>query len=221
MAPARDEVSRREVPGASPNKSSNSGGGLLSVLALLIGITALGAAYFLYEQSLATLAKADIVDQRVKALEGQLASTGDELSESDAAVRVRIKALDLEVRKLWDDRKKKLAEYKQRDNKIAAQEKQVASLGKKQASSAGQLTALSAQVDELAEILERADFGIIQKNIAAAKAAAANLRKDFSALEKRVQSNEEWLESVNVFRRQVNERLNEIQSPTSPAPVLR
>ncbi|NNC55754.1 MAG: hypothetical protein HKO07_08545, partial [Pseudomonadales bacterium] len=146
MAPARDEVSRRKSPAATPAKGEGSSG-LLSILALLIGITALGAAYFLYEQSLATHAKAELFEQRVKVLEGQLASTGDELSESDAAVRVRMKALDLEVRKLWDDRKKRLEEDKQRDKKITAQGKRNASLGKQYSSSAAQLTALSAQVD--------------------------------------------------------------------------
>ncbi|NNL11982.1 MAG: hypothetical protein HKO84_09465 [Pseudomonadales bacterium] len=220
MAPARDEVSRRKTPQASLAKGGGSGG-LLSILALLIGITALGAAYFLYEQSLATHAKAELFEQRVQVLEGQLASTGDELSESDAAVRVRMKELDLEVRKLWDDRKKKLAEDKQRDKKVATQEKQTVSLGKKYSSSAAQLTALSAQVDEMAEILDRADLGTIEKNIADAKASAAKLTRDFAALEKRVKANEEWVESVNVFRRQVNQRLNQIQNPASPAPVLR
>ena len=200
---------------------SSGGGSLLGVVALLVGITALGAAYFLYEQSRETHARAGTVDQRVQALEAQLLSTGDELSESDAAVRVRMKELDTEVRKLWDDRKKNIAEYKQRDSKLAAQEKSLAALTSQQRNGAAQLTAVSAQVDELVEMLERSDLANMQKNLGDANRALAQLKNQLATLEQRVLANEEWVESVNVFRRQVNERLNQIQNPATPAPVLR
>jgi hypothetical protein len=35
-----------------------------------------------------------------------------------------------------------------------------------------------------------------------------------------VLANEEWLEAINAFRRQVNDRLNALQNPTNSTPVL-
>ena len=106
------------------------------------------------------------------------------------------------------------------DAGIAKLDKSLDSLGKKHSSTAAQLTALSAQLDEIAEVLARADLGIIQQKVNDAQALSKQIQREISQMETRVRANEEWVESVNVFRRQVNERLNEIQNPASAAPVL-
>ncbi|HCX27073.1 MAG TPA: hypothetical protein DHT34_05110, partial [Cellvibrionales bacterium] len=105
MKPAHDEVVNRRRQGRSsssaviPTQSSNR----LGLLTLLIAIAASAAAYYLYEENRAAAKVAMQTEIRIAALEAQLANTGDEMSQSDAAVRVRLKELDTEVRKLWDN----------------------------------------------------------------------------------------------------------------------
>lgn len=228
MTPAHDEVAGRRsntnkrAASRKPDPTARSGGGgLLGVVALLMAVTAMGAAYFLWEQSRVTNQSAKDVEQRLMALESQLASTGDELSQSDAAVRIQLKDVDSEVRKLWDARKKTIEQVEEHELNIKNLTTRTGGLQKKQTASASQLTALAAQLDEVVEMLEGANFSTMQKTLSGNQQKVQQIAKSLDTLNSRVAANEEWLQSVNAFRRQVNERLNEIQNPASTSqPVL-
>ena len=82
------------------------------------------------------------------------------------------------------------------------------------------MTVLSAELDELAEQLANGDMqqqaqqlrdSIDKLNIVAGRVAD---------LEGRVQENEEWVQSINAFRRQVNQRLNTQQGSGAVQPNL-
>ncbi|MBT8148408.1 MAG: hypothetical protein KJO24_00650 [Gammaproteobacteria bacterium] len=234
MTPAQDEVAGRRSqtgkraaarPAASKRGPGGNGasGGLMATLALLMAIAAIGAAYFLWEQSRQTNQTAKNVEQRLLALESQLASTGDELSQSDAAVRIQLKDVDSEVRKLWDARKKTLQQVSQHDKNIKNLTTRTGTMQKSQTANAQQLTALAAELDEVVVMLESANFTTMQKTVTANQQKLQQLAKSLDVLNSRVAANEEWLESVNAFRRQVNDRLNEIQNPASSnaQPTLR
>ena len=230
MAPAQDEVAgRRSQTGQSQaakrsrshsDRASSENGGLLSMISLLIAITAVGAAYFLWEQSRLTNASAKSLEQRLIVLESQLASTGDELSQSDAAVRVQLKTVDTEVRKLWDARKKSIKLLNEHDVSIRNLTTRTSGLKKQYSSAMVQVTALAAELDEVVETLETAQISSLQKSVGNTSQTVQQLSKSIDSLSGRVRGNEEWLEAINAFRRQVNDRLNELQNPANAAPVL-
>ena len=231
MKPAQDEVrGRRSQPRTSsatkPAKSSGgSGGGLLGVFTFLIAVTACGAAYYLWDQQQSALARAEQAEQRIQALEAQLASTGDEMSQSDAAVRVRLKELDTEVRKLWDNVwKKSRAQLAEHDKNIKNLTTRTSAMATTQESSVKQLKAInaeltrySASLDEVSETLDALE---------ASNRQTAQLREKLPQVssmvddhEQRIRANEEWVESINAFRRQVNQQLNANQ-PVNETPQL-
>lgn len=226
MKPARDEVvNRRPGSGAStrarkPEQDSRGGGGVWTVLSLLVAIAALGASYFLWEQSRQTQIVAEQAEKRIAELESQLTNTGDELTQSDAAVRVKLNELDSEVRKLWDSRKKAMALSDEHDKTIRNLVTRTDETRKRVDSAVTRLTVVSAELDEVVDMLDKADF---ENQAAVLKQSGEKLRsveRDISELKKRVVENEEWIESINAFRRQVNERLNPA-SATSTTPQLR
>ena len=101
MKPAHDEViqHRRSTRGSSPVQSKPG----LTWFALVVGIAASVSSYYLFNQNQLAEARLSATELRLSTLESRLTSAGDELSQSDEAVRVQLKELDREVRKLWDN----------------------------------------------------------------------------------------------------------------------
>lgn len=229
MKPERDEVARRSTQGGRGKQTTGSrgskptkstGGGLLSLVAFIVAIAAAGAAYLLWMQGEQAAQALESATARIAELENQLSSTGDELSESDAAVRVRMKELDTEVRKLWDARKgtkKQVAEQEVTiRNLVTRTTKQQEQLS----AAVGQATALSASLDELVEQFEDVDPAQLESAITQVNKQLSTMTKDLESLQTASEDQRQWLESVDAFRRQVNERLNAIQNPAPAAPQL-
>lgn len=220
IKPAKDELasrrggSQRPRQGGEPNNSS--GGNLLALMALIIAIAATGAAYFLWQQNTQLLETVSQADERIARLESQLASTGDELTQSDAAVRVQLKELGTEVAKLWDARKVSNKKIKAHDTSIKNLTTRTGKLGDGLKNDAQQLTVLSAEIDELIEELEKIEPDKISSRFNELTA----LKDSHNALASDVKDNSQWLLSIDEFRRQVNQRLNAIQNPAAQPPQL-
>lgn len=73
----------------------------------------------------------EAASQRIDALEGELSSTGETLSESGSAVEGKLKTLEHEVRKLWDISNKRNRKWIE-DNQAALEELQKANGGLQQ-----------------------------------------------------------------------------------------
>jgi methyl-accepting chemotaxis protein len=224
LKPAHDEVRGRRIKARSsasskPPAKSGGGGGFFTGLAFLIAIAACGAAYHLWQQQ-------QLAVQRIAALEAQLASTGDEMSQSDAAVRIRLKELDSEVRKLWDNVwKKSKATLEQHDKNIKNLTTRSQSLTASTTKANQQvkeinaeLTRYAAALDEVSEVAEEAQADARQA--AALREKLPQLTNRVDDHEQRITNNEEWVESINAFRRQVNQRLNDRSQPAYEAPQL-
>lgn len=218
VKPARDEVLGRRQ---TERKSSGGGGGgfLIFVIAALV-LLALSACYYLFEQNRLMESALEQASTRIESLESQLANTGDEMSQSDAAVRIQLKQLDAEVRKLWDNVWKKskdtLALHDTSIKKLTSAQSKVQTQQKKSAQQMGSISAnvtqLSASVDEISQLTEmlekdRAKMSLAQKQVNSTTAKLA-------AIEAKVDSQEEWLKAIDAFRKQVNQRLN-VNSQTS------
>ncbi|WP_372749937.1 hypothetical protein [Litorivivens sp.] len=211
-----------DVPAvSSEGGGSRVGGGWLMWLVIVV---LLGGAYYLYKQLDIALAQQTLDQQRILRLEKQLNVTDESVSETSDQFQKQMEFLDTEIRKLWDNvwkrSKQQLADH---ETKIEAMEKTLASLNTQFASlntkiaaaekaTAGyksELDTLKAQLDKTRAMTE-AHRGQI-----ADLKAGGNMAEKVAKLEARIQSNEEWLESVNAFRKQVNRDLANLRDTVS------
>jgi uncharacterized coiled-coil protein SlyX len=163
--------------------------------------------------------------KRIGDLEARLSDTDEGMNQNAEAQADKLKALDTEVRKLWDNVWK---EAKSRLEKLesvsASQDKSLKSAQGTIASSQSQLKEVSADVGRLtADIAQlKSISGDLARLIASAKTnqveverVADNLNQinlSLAKLEKRVSGNEEWVASINAFRKQVNTSLSQMQT---------
>jgi chromosome segregation ATPase len=156
-------------------------------------------------------------------LEALLSDTDESVEKSAAALGAQLNVVDKETRRLEQRRR-------EMDNKIAKLEKASGviqtDVGKLQTLIAGQgksvaaintdLKSLSADMTALKRVagdLERLSKTAMdaQSNL---ERLADNVNKanlDRAAMKQRVTSNEEWIESINAFRRQVNASISRLE----------
>jgi chromosome segregation ATPase len=75
-----------------------------------------------------------------------------------------------------------------------------------------ELGALQAQIDKA--VASAAGMASKVSSLEASVARSAGAQKDF---EKRIATNEQWVESINAYRKQVNRRLEELQKLIAPS----
>ena len=160
----------------------------------------------------------DSYAQRISDLEDRLSDTDEGMAQNSQLQAVKIKELDSEVRKLWDNVWKS---SKERLGKLEAADKkhgpQISSLESDMNNVQSQLEAASvdlAKMKGVAGDLSRL-MGSAKTNQAEVERVADTLNRielEMTRLSKRVQSNEEWLNSVNAFRKQVNASLLELRN---------
>jgi chromosome segregation ATPase len=162
---------------------------------------------------------------RIGDLEARLSDTDEGMNQSAEVQAVKIAGLEKEVRKLWDNVWK---EAKERLGKLeAANTSQDSSIKSVQSTLAGtQSQFKEASSDnarlktDIAEL--KSISGDLARLIASAKANQAEVERvadnlnqinlALAKLEKRVAGNEEWVASINAFRKQVNTSLSQIQT---------
>lgn len=208
-----------------PPKTRKGGGAVWVVMFLLIlGLAGLG--WFSWQQS----QQQALLQKRFDELAAKIESTDESLSQSGAALSVKLsdqqKELEKhwsEINKLWgvaNDRNKKSIKALQKsvaaaDNANKQLQKSLDSLKSthdKTASTLGELRssilAAGAEVDEIAERVETA--------LAGQQKLDRNVDQKLRGLESRLRTNEKAMESVDAFRRQTNQTLEALRS--SPVP---
>lgn len=203
---------------------------LLLILALCLS-AGVGVWSFLIQKSLGQ-ARVDLgqAQSRIAELERQLSSSDESWSQSSVAMQVRLKDVADKTDTLWKEMDKLWASAWRRNQKDIGDQ---AELLKKQdallKSQAQALAGLRQELQTQAKSLgERA--GSLEKSLAARQKALdeslANLNRitaEQGALSKRVQTNEEWIESINAHRRQINQQLESLRQsfatsrPAAPA----
>ncbi len=169
-------------------------------------------------------------DTRITSLERQLSVTDESMSESSVAMKIKLRELDSEVRKLWDNvwkkSKQQLAEH---DASLSKQQSSIESNTAFIALTKQQLSKNNAVVDGLSQQLKKAEqmrslvranqTAITQQNnVAEAAVDKANrATKDIQKLSGRIKSTEEWIESINGFRRQVNRDISTLKQGVNQA----
>ena len=219
----RDEAVSSAPRGAIPPRAARAeaGLGLTARLVLTIAL-ALAATACAWAWQLQTLADASRTQQlalqgRVADLEALLSDTDDTVNKSAAAMSAQIRLIDTEVRKLWDARKVSNVKLTKVQKSVVAQEKTITKLTSTTTAHGSTLETMLAELSALTKIA-----GDLERLAASAQRAQTDVERladglnksnlERAALRKQVESNGEWIESINAFRRQVNANMIELEA---------
>lgn len=226
---ARTSKSESSRPLAPQKKAAKSGGtGLLArvfIALSLVSAVAVGVwAWELQKQLLQANDQIADYATRIGDLEARLSDTDEGMNQSAEVQAAKIAGLEKEVRKLWDNVWK---EAKERLGKLeAASASQDKSIQAVQGSFAGAQSQLKKTSDDSAKLAAdiaelKSISGDLARLIASAKTNQAEVERvadnlnqinlSLAKLEKRVAGNEEWVASINSFRKQVNTSLSQLQ----------
>lgn len=233
FAANRDEAVSSAPRGAIPARSTTTraGIGLATRLVLTVALAAAGVAcgwaWQLQTMLEAAQTQLKATQARVADMEALLSDTDETVNKSAAAMGAQLRLLDTEVRKLWDARKVSNASLLRLEKGAVTQEKQITGLNNKSTAqqtrldtmeqSLSALTQVAGDLERLAANAQRAQTDVERLADGVNK---ANLER--AALRKQVESNAEWIESINAFRRQVNANITALEADIAAmkAPVL-
>ncbi|TDG12980.1 hypothetical protein E2F43_12250 [Seongchinamella unica] len=185
---------------------------------MVVAAVACAWAWQLQEQMKQTGAELEAYETRIADLEARLSDTDEGMSQNAAVQAAKIRELDSEVRKLWDNVWKKSKERlgtleaasKSHGSKIAANEKALGSLKSRVDSAAGDLAKLKNVSGDLSRLMSSA-----KSNQAEVERVADTLNRinlDLAKLNRQVKSNEEGLRATDAFRRQVLASINDLEA---------
>jgi len=207
--------------------------------ALVLALTGLGLAGFVYSELMKNQAVSALAEQRIQELEGRLSLSDDESSQSVAALGAKLKWADSEIRKLWGvahDRNRKAIDENQKA--LATVKSSLSSVKKEQkgvsAKAAKVTTALDANKRSLTQLGK--DFGQLQEQLAMVEGSsveqqaqmrelvdksnslALQVKKLQGSLVDRVSANAEAVASMDAYRRSTNRELLQIQQRLNQTP---
>ncbi|MFT4519609.1 MAG: chromosome segregation ATPase [Halioglobus sp.] len=232
IVPTRDGVPQRSSSktragkgrGEAPKRGGppSGGAGLLARLciAIALAVAAVACAWAFQLQQQLEEANEQMVGyaDRITDLEDRLSDTDEGMNQNAAVQAVKVSELESEVRKLWDNVWKKSKErFAQLEAASGKHSSSIKSMEKSLASAESQLSGVAGDLAKLKSVA-----GDMSRLMSSAKANQAEVERvadtlnrinlDLTKLEKRVKGNEEWVGSINAFRRQVNASLAEVQS---------
>ncbi len=231
--PGADKGQRSRNPGPPKSPSTAGSTGLLARLVIAIAlITAALACVWAWQLQTQLLEANDHIANyasRIGDLEARLSDTDEGMNQNAEVQAKKAAQLEAEVRKLWDNVWK---ETKDRFGKLeaanASQGKSVKGMESSLSTTQSQLREASAEIDKLKSVA-----GDLARLMSSAKASQTEVERladslnrielALAKLDKRVAGNEEWVGSVNAFRKQINASLAELQATVramqaSPSP---
>jgi chromosome segregation ATPase len=235
IVPDRDELVsyQRQKQAKSSAKSAEDaddqvegrGNGALTYVIGAVAILAVAAAAYLYLQL-------QDAQQRVAALEQRLSSTDESVNQSSGALQVKINEVNEAVAQLRDETLKKYkAQLDQQASQISALDKAgkntqaaIAAGDKTLAEQTKSIEAIRGEIGKLPALVDLVKQKTDQQQ--AALDALSNKLKGVSdaqtKLDARLSNNEEWVDSINTFRKQMNREIVNIKQqiaggkPTPP-----
>lgn len=223
-APGSRNRSSGKKSASAPRSSSGGGGGgagiwarLFITVSLVVAAVACAWAWQLQEQLRQAELEAERNGKRIADLEDLLSDTDETVNQSSAAMGAQLRLLDSEVRKLWDARKKSNADIAALEKTAKANSGQLSTQSGFDKEQAAQLKSLNTDMAKLKSVagdLERlmASARSNQSEVERVADALNRLNLDMAKLNKRVQSNEEWVGSINARRRQLNEQISRLEA---------
>lgn len=232
FAVSRDEAVDSAPRGAIPQGRSRSqgagGSGVLARVFATIGfvVAAVACAWaWQLQQALdASTTQLSQTTQRVQSLEDLLSDTDESVAQSTATLGAQLKLVDTETRRLEQRRREldaRIDKLEKTERATASSLTQLQSDANDQSASLKALSADLGSLKRVANDLENLARTARQSQESVERLAdglnKSNLEQ--AALKKRIADNEEWIESINAFRRQVNasiSRLEQSLRSTSP-----
>jgi len=204
--------------GPAPRAQASVLSRLLITISLVVAAVACAWAWQLQEQLEQTSDALGGYEARIADLEARLSDTDEGMSQNAAVQAAKIRELDSEVRKLWDnvwkqskERLGKLeASSKSYSSKIAANEKALSSLQAKADDAAGDLAKLKNLSGDLSRLMSSAKSNQAEVERVADTLNSINL--DLAKLNRQVQSNQEGIRATDAFRRQVIASINDLEA---------
>lgn len=220
--PARGKsAGNRRAPAGTPPGGGGGSGFLVRFFLLVALVAAAGAcgwAWQLQGQLAQAGKEMEAYARRIGDLEDRLSDTDEGMSQNATVQAAKIRELDSEVRKLWDNVwKKSKARLDALEASSTKQGKQVASNAKSVESSEAQLESMSQDLAKLKSIagdLERL-MASARTNQAEVERVADTLNRidlEISKLNNRASSSEESIKSIDAFRRQMMSSLTDLQA---------
>ena len=219
----RDEAVSSAPRGAIPPRAARTEAvlGLTArlVLTIALALAAIACAWAWQLQTLADTSRAQqlALQGRVADLEALLSDTDETVNKSAAAMSAQIRLIDTEVRKLWDARKASNGKLAKVEKTVVAQDKTITNLTSKTTEHSSALETMLADLSALTKVA-----GDLERLAASAQRAQTDVERladglnksnlERAALRKQVESNGEWIESINAFRRQVNANMVELEA---------
>ncbi len=188
----------------------------MAPLALFVAIVGVGFAGFAYWQLMQTQQMLAASEARIVELESKLEMTGDESTASMAALQAKIKWADSEIRKLWG------VSYDRNRKNISKNTEQLAVLSKGAKSVDKKITdalkgpnteiklindLLDSQQTSMSDIERKAQTQLTQVQELGDK--MRQLEKMEAEFKRRIKTNEEAIQAIDAFRRNVNKQLLE------------
>ena len=225
LVPERDELvsyhrqkqhkpKAKERSGEPGGERAGSGGKVWAFLVGFIALAAAGWAGYLQMQLLAA-------EQRVTSLEQRLSTTDASVNQSSVALQVKIKDIDTSLTQVRDETLKRYKAtldqhggqidsldrlLKNTQASLTKLDQRVAEQDKALATARAQLDAQSPLVDFSKKKVD-AQQVLIDALTSKLKAIGDNQNK----LDSRLSNNEEWVDSINTFRKQMNREIVNIK----------
>ncbi len=218
---------KRPGGGSSNGSSKGSGGSNILVLIVLLGL--IGAAAFGWVQFSALSNNHSDLQQRFEALESRLSSTDESVTQSGAAMQLKISKQADELKKHWSEIRKLWGITNDINKaKIEGNKKDIAFLASKRTAIEKSVAELSARVDKENRSLTNlsgnylaitADIDGVNSRVRALSDKLAALRSTLTSLDRQLKANAEGIESMDAFRRQTNQKIYALENRSSgPAP---
>ena len=211
-------MTSRELP-RSYQETSGIGAFARLVLttSIVVATVALAWAWQLQQELNDTRDSLERYSVRTGDLEDLLSDTDETVNQSATAMRVQLKRLDTENRKLWDARKVSNNKISNLEKTSSAQGANLVDIKKIVTKNEKQLPILQEEVSRftiLAKDLTNLTASAKRNQVEVERVADGINRIDLeqAKLEKRVSENEGWIESINVSRRQVNGKLTQLEN---------
>ena len=229
FAATRDEgvasAPRGAVPARGSRPSGAGGLGLLGRLTLTVALVAaaVGCAWAWQLQVALDASQSDarMLATRVADLEALLSDTDESVEKSAAALGAQLNVVDKETRRLEQRRREmdvRLEKVEKNTGSALTRVGKLEPLVSEQGKTVATLKSVAGDLDRLAKTAKDSQANMERLADSVNK---ANLER--AALNKRVASNEEWIEAINAFRKQVNANISrletEIRAAQSGAPA--
>lgn len=191
-------------------------GGVAGVVAL----AAVGWAGYLQQQLLAA-------EQRVAALEQRLSSTDESVNQSSVTLQVRINEIDTALTELRDETLKRYkatldqrgAQLDNLDKVVKGAQGNATKLEQRVAEHDKALDTARGQFDKLAPLVDLSKKKVDEHQVAldSLSSKIKSVGDSQTKLDARLSNNEEWVESINTFRKQMNREIVNIKQQVAGA----